>query len=394
LGDAQGSEEAFARADALGDAEAAYALGLIYDSRGATDAEAEAAFRRADERGHAEAPYMIGVNLLARGELDEAAAAAVRADERGSGNGAFLVSVVRAGNPAESLRALRRAEARGHTIDAALMQDHRDKLAAVAGDDPPEEAGHTISPRVVGALAAQLEETADKRPMDSPASFESDFLSAWQTAMDWEAQSDSESEPSAPSDAKAYAVHGVAHDLAMLGRQDQAAVDELRTAAQGELEALIAAERIARVGGKHRESLIGNRLHGLIVAAIDDQPIKPLDPEDALLFDSIAAFNALAPPDRWTKLTTDEPRLADLERELHAGQLLGDDSLHQHPGAAAAGGLRGQRWFLLAERIGALLGPNSRQPNTFLRSRTARDAAMHHLTGMPPASSNDVDTPA
>jgi tetratricopeptide (TPR) repeat protein len=96
-GDAEGELEAYRRADALGDAEAAIFLGNALRRRGDVN-RARDAFSRAEARGHREAAMSLG-NLLADiGDKEGAKAAYLRSIEAGSTIAALNLGLMLAGD--------------------------------------------------------------------------------------------------------------------------------------------------------------------------------------------------------------------------------------------------------------------------------------------------------
>jgi peptidoglycan hydrolase-like protein with peptidoglycan-binding domain len=125
------AEAAYRRADAAGDAEAAFNLGALLYERGAID-EAAQAYRRADQRGHGPAAANLGVMLEERGDLAEAEAAYRRADQRDVAEAAFNLGALlyERGALDEAAHAYRRAAERADGETAEMARAALTELAA------------------------------------------------------------------------------------------------------------------------------------------------------------------------------------------------------------------------------------------------------------------------
>jgi hypothetical protein len=199
----------------------------------------------------------------------------------------------------------------------------------------------------------------------------------------WEKKRDPESAPFAAYGPVGDNVYKRALELAGAGREDLAAVRELRAMASTSGQALDQAERLARLGGDHLESVVGDRCYRLVVAALGDHAIEKPKQRDIERFDAIAGFKALSAGTHWRRLTELEPRLLSLEQEMCDGVFVRPE--HQENAAQPRAeqrqrnAERARRWYAFQERVGALLGPTAGQADPFLSSRDARDRAVHHL---------------
>ncbi|MFL5830032.1 MAG: peptidoglycan-binding protein [Solirubrobacteraceae bacterium] len=129
------SAETAYRVDAsLGDADAAFRLGVLLEERGDL-AGARGAYEAADERGHTGGASNLGVLLAEAGDLAGAAAAYRRADERGDANAAFNLGVMseQEGDTTGACAAYRRADQRGHAEAAANLGVLLEQMGDVAG---------------------------------------------------------------------------------------------------------------------------------------------------------------------------------------------------------------------------------------------------------------------
>lgn len=129
------SAETAYRVDAgLGDADAAFRLGVLLEERGDT-AGARGAYEAADERGHAGGASNLGVLLAEEGDVAGAVAAYRRADERGDANAAFNLGVMseEEGDTTSACAAYGRADERGHAEAAANLGVLLERVGDVAG---------------------------------------------------------------------------------------------------------------------------------------------------------------------------------------------------------------------------------------------------------------------
>ena len=182
-----------------------------------------------------------------------------------------------------------------------------------------------------------------------------------------------------------------ARGLAYEGREDEAAVAELRTVAGGRRRALRGAERGSRQGGMHRESREFDRVHRLLKAAATGRALEPVSAADAQLFDTLAEFFDRARPidEIWTDLVAREPLLSNVENEVRAGRYGPaydaadyepaevDDERHR---------VRGERARLsleLMERMRELVGALAVNADPMVRSRKALEVAYWHLDRLP-----------
>jgi hypothetical protein len=130
---------------------------------------------------------------------------------------------------------------------------------------------------------------------------------------------------------RASEIASLAKELALSGREDQAAVAELVTAAGGDSKALNKAFQNSRVAGYQHEDKNANRAWRLLAAACAGGPVPPPSEDDRARMDSIDAFRALPDEDRWAYLLAREPRLGKLEEEVGRG-IYGNLALDDHSG--------------------------------------------------------------
>jgi tetratricopeptide (TPR) repeat protein len=126
-GDLERAQEQFTRAAQRGSAAAAYARFRAAEALGSTPAEIFDLLRAADEAGSAGAAYNVGEEHLRRGDLDASAAAVERATDRaraedaaGSADAALVLAVLEA-DPARRRAAYERADSRGSGYAAAQV---------------------------------------------------------------------------------------------------------------------------------------------------------------------------------------------------------------------------------------------------------------------------------
>ncbi len=92
---------------------------------------------------------------------------------------------------------------------------------------------------------------------------------------------------------KSDAVLARAKELAYEGREDAAAVEELRALAHGSRRTLRLAERGGRFGGHHRELAFANRVNRLLQAACKGGAVPPVSEDDRARIAVVEAFRVL-----------------------------------------------------------------------------------------------------
>jgi hypothetical protein len=202
-------------------------------------------------------------------------------------------------------------------------------------------------------------------------------------ARRWEHVRDPEAVPLAVHGPESDAIAAKAHVLAVAGREDPAAVVELRALAGRDRRALGEADAMARVGAKHRESAIGDRHHRLLVTALEGRDVAPPNPADLARFNAVAELHALPRDRQWERLTELEPRFISLEAANRSGSSVRSDG-HSVRALGAREARRrarddARRWYQLMAQVGAILGPASGTDDPLLGSRAARDVAAYRL---------------
>ena len=118
-----------------------------------------------------------------------------------------------------------------------------------------------------------------------------------------------------------------AEELARGGREDEAAVAELRRLARGRLRTLAEAAQLLRTNGEHLEIRWRNRAVRLLSAAVTDCPVKAEDPSVAARLNLLERLASLPPAVAFEELATREPRLRTLHDRLRHSRARGlDDS--------------------------------------------------------------------
>jgi hypothetical protein len=201
-----------------------------------------------------------------------------------------------------------------------------------------------------------------------------------------------------PTDAQSVGVAKRAVELAREGREDQAAVAELRELAGATEDLLLRAERLTRQGAMHSEDRTFNRAHRLLAAAMTGQPVKPVTPSDEGLFDTLAGFFGRPSSAKhvWADLVVREPELAEVEAEVRAGRfgpgLEEEDSAAEVPRDEEWARVHGEYLLLelaLAERLDRILGPGSASSEAIGKSWTARAFAAQYLGRLPRETGRD-----
>jgi len=200
-----------------------------------------------------------------------------------------------------------------------------------------------------------------------------------------------------------------AQELASEGREDGAAVAELRALAGGR-SALRLAERASRFDGLHRELRFANRVHRLLRAASAGRAVEAAGPQDLRRIEAIERFDALDEDERWARLVELEPRVGPLVDEARAlpappsATKERDDSERREVATSfdaagrptrlvrvtvsgferseqerAAVEAFGRAWFALNTRLRTLVGPDCGSDDPVLGSAWVRRYAERHL---------------
>jgi hypothetical protein len=204
-------------------------------------------------------------------------------------------------------------------------------------------------------------------------------------------------DPDAPdsvrTDDRAKAIFARARDLVREGREDRAAVNELRALAGRHRRSLRRAEELSRLSGRHLEQRFANDMHRLLAAALSGRPVEPIAAADAERCEILGRVFAQSRPreDTWRDLVAREPQLAALEAEVRAGRFgvqhdtsrvtreQVDDPEWRH--------VRGEQARLslkLTDEVKRLAGPTSISSDPVIKSRMARDIATSYVKGVRP----------
>ncbi len=211
------------------------------------------------------------------------------------------------------------------------------------------------------------------------------------------------------TNAKSKAVLDRAKELACDGREDEAAVAELRALAGGRRRTLRQAERASHLMGYHHERAEANRASRLLKAALAGESVPPApSAQDRRRIDAVEALSQLPRAEQWAQLTRLQPPLVELDADARAGRFgdltTRDDDLLRgrthmretsdgerrvvsisssdppptpeqmqriHRRAAAQAQLRA--------RLRPLVGPDSANDDVLLRSQRAYDLANAYL---------------
>jgi hypothetical protein len=179
------------------------------------------------------------------------------------------------------------------------------------------------------------------------------------------------------TDDRSRGVLDCAHRLAAAGREDDAAVAEIRKAAKAKQRTLDDALRASRFAGHHLEERQANLVFRLLHAARGDGHISPPSDSDERRIRTVEAFTSTPLADQWELLVEREPRLAEIEKDVKAGRF---GPLRAHPGGdrkLLAETARGS--IELDRRLRDLLGPSSAQQDTLMLTGQARESARTYL---------------
>jgi TPR repeat protein len=158
-GDLDGAEKAFRRADERGNEGAANNLGVLLEQRGDLK-NAEEAYRRADDRGSELGANNLGVLLEEQGDLDGAENAFERAAERGSPDGAYGLGelLLRRDDLEGAAEAFRRADGLGDAASACkvgeLLMGEGDQRGAEDAFRRADERGDVDAAVHLGVILA------------------------------------------------------------------------------------------------------------------------------------------------------------------------------------------------------------------------------------------------
>jgi hypothetical protein len=137
----------------------------------------------------------------------------------------------------------------------------------------------------------------------------------------------------------------------------------------------------ARQGGLHHQSVVQNRIHRLLQAALHNSPVAPPAEEDRSLPDRVASFEAQTEEQQWAELVRLEPRLAQLEDDIASGHLV-VPQLGVRDGGPRDEAVRKQRLAqtrMFFQRVHALVGPTAESEDSLLRTESASSQALGHL---------------
>jgi hypothetical protein len=178
-----------------------------------------------------------------------------------------------------------------------------------------------------------------------------------------------------------------AHMLADDEREDQEAIFELRTLAQGDPRVLREAALGARQRGQHQESSWADLTHRLIQAAINNTPIIRLNNEDRTHLQRLDDFASMSLDAKWDILANFAPRLLGLADDARAGQF-GSGIQREEPQTLSTDQ---QQKATITQMIGrkhlddslvSVIGPHSCTENPLTESRLALNAARRYLLGI------------
>jgi hypothetical protein len=192
-----------------------------------------------------------------------------------------------------------------------------------------------------------------------------------------------------PEDAGIVALSGLAGKvadralkLAKAAREDTRAVAELVALAGDSKKTLGNAERFIRQGARHCEDARFNRAHRLLVAAVSGSAVQPPSAETKRIFKVVKAFRALTPAQKWERLVSIEPRLAELESETRRGTFTTPVPGGTDRGDAVLSMVRREqvlRRSELGDRLRELVGPIAPATDLLIKSREAFAFALAHL---------------
>lgn len=186
LGDIEGAEAAFRRAEELGDVEAIELLAYLLEDHRNDIAGAEAAWQRADAAGSVTASMMLGVTRRARGNEAGALEAFTRAEERGHKDAAASIGSILEdrGDGAGAEAAYRRADRRGSVYGAfnlgLLLMARGDQDGARQAWQHADDRGDAEGAANLGSLLREGGETAGAEAAYRRADERGSALGSWQ----------------------------------------------------------------------------------------------------------------------------------------------------------------------------------------------------------------------
>lgn len=200
----------------------------------------------------------------------------------------------------------------------------------------------------------------------------------------------------ARSDNRSAALYDRARELAAGSTDETAARDELIRLARGRRKTLQRAEKVARMSRAHLEREQANRVWRILHAALHDQPVRPATAAELA---HLRALDRLLDPERshdeiWEDLSTREPRLELLRRQVAAGRFGANDSGERSTAQRAEGlaainrqAVALRKTLELRAALNPLIGPRSTHPDTLMVSERVYKAAYFYLLGQRPGRS-------
>ena len=169
--------------------------------------------------------------------------------------------------------------------------------------------------------------------------------------------------------------------LAKAAREDSRAVADLVVLAGDSKQTLENAERYIRQGAQHCEDAKFNRAHRLLVAAVTGRPVQPPSAATKRTFKIVKEFRRLTPAQKWERLVSIEPRLAELETETRRGAFTTDIPARavSSPTVRMIAHEQALARSELGDRLRELVGPIAPATDLLIRSREALKFALGHL---------------
>jgi hypothetical protein len=169
----------------------------------------------------------------------------------------------------------------------------------------------------------------------------------------------------------ALPVYRLAEDLACSDLSDEEARAKLRDAALRHPEAArLTRDLTARAAAK-APGYVLDRMHRLVAAVLDDQPVMAIDPRSATDLEAEAALGRLPMREAFARLEAIVPQLARLRADADAWRAA-------HPGDSQS---IARMWHIhkLAQRLDSLVGPRASGGDALSRSLVARRLAEAYL---------------
>lgn len=110
-----------------------------------------------------------------------------------------------------------------------------------------------------------------------------------------------------------------AHRLAREGREDSAAVAELRAVAEQRRQTLKLALAASRFAGYYQEYRHANLVYRLLVAATADTDVPDVTASHRRLIAAVEELQALPEQEQWARIVDLQPRLRVLENQVRSG---------------------------------------------------------------------------